>query len=242
MTAANESDQPQLSIDQLESAIRLASGEVNTAQYRLLMLVREFDDRLGWARWSFPNCAAWLAWRCGLTVSAAREKVRTAQALRGLPRISAAFADGRLSYSKVRALTRAADAGNEDLLLAYALTATATQVEERCRQLRNVAPGAGAVTQRAWERRTLSAWRHAERGTMTLTIEVPIEAGELIVGALDQAIERGETAAGPEFAEASWQTQQADALVAVARAYLTGGSESGRGLQRGHLSSGGACG
>ncbi|PWG69360.1 HNH endonuclease, partial [Enterococcus hirae] len=78
-------------------------------------------DRFGWAKWSFRSCAEWLAWRCGITLSAAREKVRTAQALRGLPQISGAFADGRLSYSKVRALTRAADRHNEGLLLAYAL-------------------------------------------------------------------------------------------------------------------------
>ena len=104
------------------------------------MLVREFDDRFGLAKWSFASCAEWLAWRCGMSLSAAREKVRTAHALRALPAISAAFADGRLSYSKVRALTRVADAHDEDLLLAYALDATAAQVEERCRQIRNVAP------------------------------------------------------------------------------------------------------
>ena len=57
-------------------------------------------------KWSFKSCAEWLAWRCGLTPSTAREKVRTARALRTLPAIAAAFEDGRLSYSKVRALTR----------------------------------------------------------------------------------------------------------------------------------------
>jgi len=50
-----------------------------------------FDDRMGWAKWSYPNCAEWLSWRCGLSLSAAREKVRTAQALRDLPGISLAF-------------------------------------------------------------------------------------------------------------------------------------------------------
>ncbi len=89
------------------------------------MLVRDFDDRFGFAKWGFASCAEWLAWRCGLSLSAAREKVRTAQALRALPAISAAFADGRLSYSKVRALTRVAALHDEDLLLAYALEATA---------------------------------------------------------------------------------------------------------------------
>lgn len=212
------------SIEDLDAAICRMSRGINAAQYRLLLLIREFDDRFGWARWSFRSCSEWLAWRVGITRSAAREKVRTAQALRGLPRISAAFADGRLSYSKVRALTRAADRHNEDLLLAYALTATATQVEERCRQMRNVEPRSTEHSRRNWARRTLSAWRNAERGTMTISLEVPLEAGEIVAQAIDRAIEAGEAASGPEFEEVSWHTQQADAFVAVARAYLEGDS------------------
>lgn len=223
--SANDSSPPAItrpSIEDLDAAICRMSRDINVAQYRLLLLIREFDDRFGWARWSFRNCSEWLAWRCGVTRSAAREKVRTAHALRGLPEISKAFAAGRLSYSKARALTRAADRHNEDLLLGYALTATATQVEERCRQMRNVEPGSIERGRRSWQRRTLSAWRNAERGTLTLSVEVPLEAGEIVTRAIDRAIEAGEAASGPEFDEASWQTQQADALVAVARAYLDG--------------------
>ncbi|HUF73821.1 MAG TPA: DUF222 domain-containing protein, partial [Gammaproteobacteria bacterium] len=102
------------SIDELDAAILSLSRRLNAETYRLLVLVREFDDRLGFAKWSFENCSEWLAWRCGLSLSAAREKIRMAHALRGLSAISAAFASGRLSYSKVRALTRVANARNED--------------------------------------------------------------------------------------------------------------------------------
>lgn len=222
---ANDSSNPapvRTSIEDLDLAICRLSRDVNVAQYRLLLLIREFDDRFGWAKWGLSNCAEWLAWRCGITLSAAREKVRTAQALRGLPQISSAFAEGSLSYSKVRALTRAADERNEDVLLDYALTATATQVEERCRQMRNVRSESTEQGRRTWTRRTLSAWRNAERGTLTLTLEVPLEVGEIVTRAIDRAIEAGEPASGPEFEDVGWHTQQADALVAVARAYLDG--------------------
>ena len=142
------------SIDDLDAEICTLARQMNAQTYRLLVLVREFDDRFGWAKWGLRNCAEWLAWRCGLSLSAAREKVRTAQALRAMPATSDAFADGRLSYSKVRALTRVADLHDEDSLLAYALSATAPQVEERCRQIRNVAPQSTAAAWRAWERRS----------------------------------------------------------------------------------------
>ena len=131
---------PDRSIDEIDAAICRLASRVNAVNYRLLVLVREFDDRLGWAKWSFPSCAEWLSWRCGISLSAAREKVRTAQALRDLPGISLAFREGRLSYTKVRALTRVAALHDEDSLVRYALDATAPQVEERCRQIRNVQP------------------------------------------------------------------------------------------------------
>ncbi len=210
------------SIEDLDAAICRLARKINTESYRLLLLVREFDDRFGWAKWSFCSCAEWLAWRCDLSLSAAREKVRTAHALRGLPAISAAFADGRLSYSKVRALTRAAEAHDEDLLLAYALTATAAQVEERCRQIRNVSSESRDVAQRAWQRRSLSLWRDPASGTLRITVEVPIEEGEVIACALDRAVRAGGVANGPEFASNGWHAQQADALVAVAKSYLAG--------------------
>jgi hypothetical protein len=217
------------SVDELDAAIGRLVRQMNADSYRLLVLVREFDDRFGWKKWSFKSCAEWLAWRASLSLSAAREKVRAAHALRSLPAISAAFADGRLSYSKVRALTRAAHFHDEDLLLAYALQATVANVEERCRQIRNVAPESAHHARRAWAGRSLTMWRDEGRGLMRFTVEVPIEEGELIVRALDCAVAGGEvtTEVDPDaIAESkgtAWSAQQADALVAVVRSYLDGG-------------------
>jgi hypothetical protein len=234
------------SIDALDAAICRLAGQMNAQTYRLLVLVREFDERFGWAKWGFRHCAEWLAWRCGLSLSAAREKLRTAQALRGMPLIAAAFAEGRLSYSKVRALTRVAGAQEEARLLAYALQATAAQVEERCRQMRNADPASAGGALRAWQRRSLTLWRNDARGVTTISVEVPIEEGEVIAQALERAVAAGETAMGIEFAEPrdavrdagdgpstagnGWRAQQADALVAIAKAYLAGGAEAEDGV------------
>jgi hypothetical protein len=220
------------SIDELDTAIGRLVQQMNAESYRMLVLVREFDERFGWAKWSFASCAEWLAWRAGLSLSAAREKVRTAHALRTLPKIAAAFEHGRLSYSKVRALTRVAHASDEDLLLAYALDATAAQVEERCRQIRNSTPESVHTAQRGWHKRGLSVWRDEARGTLRITVELPIDDGELVAKAIDCAVAAGEVTTGvePLAAEskgAAWRTQQADALVAVAKAYLDGGGAAG---------------
>jgi hypothetical protein len=228
------------SIDELDAAIGRLVRQMNSECYRMLVLVREFDDRFGWKKWSFRNCAEWLAYRSEISLSAAREKVRTAHALRSLPAISAAFAEGRLSYTKVRALTRVVDLRHEDLLLAYALDTTAENVEERCRQIRNVAPESVHEARRAWAGRSLRAWRDEKRGVLRLTLEVPIDEGELILRAIDCAVAAGEVTtqvdpvAVAESKSAAWCAQQADALVAVAKSYLDGGHGSEGGSTANH--------
>ncbi len=163
--AFDDSSSASRSIDDLDTAIRTLARQMNAETYRMLMLVREFDDRMGWQKWSMRNCAEWLAWRCDLSLSAAREHVRTAHALREMPAIAAAFADGRLSYSKVRALTRVVEYRDEDTLLAYALKVSAEQLEERCREIRNASPEQSvAGAWRAWERRSLIVSRDPTAG------------------------------------------------------------------------------
>lgn len=214
------------SVDQLDRAIVHLSARINSASHDLLVLIRRFDERAGWLRWGFENCADWLHWRCDLSISAAREKVRVAHALKTLPTIAMAFARGELSYSKVRALTRVADCQNEDELLTFASRTTAARVEERCRELRCGADASTDEAVRAFARRALTVRRDPARGTMTITVELPMETGELIDKALDRAVD-AEVSISPELAESSWSTQRADALVAIAKTWLSGDRKAG---------------
>ncbi len=95
-----------------------------------------------------------------------------------------------MSYTKVRALTRVAALHDEDSLVRYALDATAPQVEERCRQIRNVQPDSVHDARRAWDARSLSAWRNVARGTLCLRVELPLEVGELVMQAIERALEQ----------------------------------------------------
>lgn len=178
------------SIDALDEAIASLAARLNADTHDLLVLIRRFDERGGLLRWGFESCAEWLHWRCDLSMSACREKVRVAHALKTLPEIAPAFAEGRLSYSKVRALTRVAGLANESEWLEFALHTTAARVEERCRELRC---GTAASTDDAWQahaKRTLSLRRDPVRGTVTITVELPLETGELVDKALDRALEQ----------------------------------------------------
>ncbi|QJY48315.1 HNH endonuclease signature motif containing protein [Pseudonocardia broussonetiae] len=97
---------PALSLPQLEQELLGLAGRLAAAQSRFLTLLAEFDDRAGWAGPGLKSCAHWLSWRIGMSLRTAHEHVRVAHALRRLPLVAEAFAAGRLSYSKVRAITR----------------------------------------------------------------------------------------------------------------------------------------
>jgi len=78
------------SLAELEAQITELAGQLNAANYRWLTLIGEFDRRQGWWDGSLHSCAHWLNFKCGLDLGAAREKVRVAGALPGVPKIAAA--------------------------------------------------------------------------------------------------------------------------------------------------------
>ena len=207
-------------IDDLDQAIVNLSARINAETYELLVLIRQFDERAGWLKWGLGGCAEWLHYRCDFSMNAAREKVRVAHALKTLPDVAAAFAKGKLSYSKVRAMTRVASTHNEEDLLSFAVKTTTARVEDRCRELRCGAADSLGGAQRAFANRSLRVNRNTERGTMTITIELPMETGELVEKALDKA--RDDSMSKVEFIDESWSARQADAMVSMASSYLSG--------------------
>src|ERR1700674_3881185 len=124
-------------LDRLGDEIAELSAHLDAATARLLTLIREFDARGGWNT-GFRSCAAWLSWRVGLDLGAARERVRVARALETLPLFTQALARGELSYAKVRALTRVATPETEARLLAVGRAGTAAHIERIVRGWRRV--------------------------------------------------------------------------------------------------------
>jgi hypothetical protein len=97
MDPTSSATRPAVSLRELEAQITELAGHLNAANYRWLTLIGEFDRRQGWADGKLPSCAHWLNFKCGLNLGAAREKVRVAHALEGLPKIAASMGRGELS-------------------------------------------------------------------------------------------------------------------------------------------------
>ena len=208
---------------------------MNAASYRWLMLIAEFDRREGWADGSTPSCAHWLGWKCGIDAGAAREKVRVARALEGLPLISAAMARGALSYSKVRALTRVATAETEDTLLMIALYGTANHVETLVRLYRR-AQEACELDREAvqYANRSLN-WFYDGDGSLVLRARLTAETGALLVKALEQATEdlpRPSVSLDVSAETPSLSQRRADALGFFAETWLSNGYQALGGGER----------
>ena len=115
--------------DGLAARICAAAAETARCQYSLLELIGEFDAMDAIRHWTdVKSLAHWLSWACAMAPGVAREHVRVAKALRRMPTIAQLFKDGRLSYSKVREVTRVVDVVDEQRLAGLAVTATAAQL------------------------------------------------------------------------------------------------------------------
>lgn len=226
----------QLNKEQLGDQITELAAHLHAATFRLLELIREFDACEGWAGEGVLSCAHWLNWKCGTALGAAREKIRVAHALKDLPKISQTFRKGKISYSKVRAITRVATRKNEKYLLMISHFGTASHVERLVRNYRSVKRNeALAKAQGQHAHRELN-WFVDDDGYWVIRGRLPPESGALVTQVLQQAMEEqfrelqdvpagtsgtsdesalDELRARPE--PIAWR--RADALVRLARGY-----------------------
>jgi hypothetical protein len=187
-TTLQPTPQPTADLDRLGDQIAELSAHLEAATGSLLALIREFDARGGWNT-GFRSCAEWLAWRVGLDLGAARERVRVARMLGTLPVLSEALAKGELSYAKVRALTRVATPDTEARLVAVGRVGTAAHIERIVRGWRRLdrhAEAREAARQHAG--RALHVHRDHD-GTVVVRGRLTPEVGELFLRALDAARE-----------------------------------------------------
>jgi uncharacterized protein DUF222/HNH endonuclease len=195
----------------LESELLGLAGHIAAAECRFLQLLAEFDQRDGWAGDGIRSCAHWLSWRAGMSLRTAVEHLRVAHALQHLPRIREAFAAGRVSYSKVRAITRitgsdtatltriaasiaagtselrhttvADPATAEQVLLNLALCGTASHVETVVRAVRRRhTPPADTAA-----RRSLT-WHWDEDGSLVVRCRFTPDEGAAFIAAVDALV------------------------------------------------------
>jgi hypothetical protein len=233
---------PRQSLRDLEAQITELTGHLNAATYYWLTLIAEFDRREGWGGdGATRSCAHWLNWKCGIDLGAARERVRVAHALEKLPRISEAMRDGRLSYSKVRAISRVASEATEEYFLQIAIYGTAHHVEKLVRVFRRAKEAEELSREAQQQERRGVMWFHDPDGSIVIKATLPAEAGALFIKAMEAAVDSApptKTAAEKDLSgkKSPFVTvnpdsvdrlghRRADALMRIAESYLKHGDE-----------------
>jgi hypothetical protein len=230
-------------LEELGERIAELAAQISAATYELLVMLRDFDERGGWAS-GFHSCAHWLTWRVGLDPGAARERVRVARALGALPLLSGAMGRGEISYSKVRALTRIATPATEEYLLSFGRAGTAAHVERLVRGMRRVDRiASGHGEKRLHAARYLYTYTD-EDGMVVVKGRLAPEAGAALRRALEAGVEAlygpcgGQAAGAVQDAaataaaaaareDASFEQRRADALGLVAESALAAGLDPG---------------
>jgi hypothetical protein len=187
-TAPVQAVDPERPLERLEAEICDLAAHLAAATCRWLLLVGEFDRRRGWAGWGLLSCAHWLSWKCGISLKTAREQVRVARALEELPRTRAAFGEGRISYSKARAITRVAATDTEADWVDLAIHAPAGHLDRLVSGYIKVG-AADAADRRA---KTRVSWHWEADGMLRIHARLAPEEGAVVLAALRAAIERGE--------------------------------------------------
>lgn len=152
-------------------------------EHDFCQLVDQFDAGEGSAWFDgILSTAHYLGWACSLSPGPAREHVRVARALRQMPRVKALFAQGVLSYSKVRELTRVAGQVDDQQLCELAEMMTASQLARTISSFRTAA-GTRIVAEQSRRFTTTPTGD----GMVRLSLVLPAEQAAVITAAVEAA-------------------------------------------------------
>ena len=182
--SSNENDDE---LYRLGERIAALAERINAAEARMMTLIADFDRRGGWKDGGYSSCAEWLAWRLGMKIGPARERVRAARALENLPQTADALASGTISYTKVRALTRVATPEQEGELLKFARASSAAKLERTLRMWTKLSRNEELTAEQARRRsRTFSVFVDGD-GMYVVKGRLEPEVGAVLMRAVEAA-------------------------------------------------------
>lgn len=206
-------------------AVLVAGERWSSGQYELVRAVVALDDSGEWAADGSATCAHWVASALDVEVCTAREWLRVGRCLRELPVVSEAFAAKRLSYSKVRTLTRVAAPASEAELCELAVRVPAGRLGQALAAWSARNEPEDVIKARQHRDRSLS-WRTEPDGMIVGGFRLEPAAAAPLLAAIDAWVRANrrhasaDASVGPPSGREreSWPSiaqQRADALVAL---------------------------
>jgi len=174
------------------NALFSLAGEENANLCRQLELLVRFDEIEGWRDHGAKNCAQWMNSYLQVDFRTAWERLRVGKKLADLPIIRNFFKNGKLGWSKIRILTRVANATNEEMLAHASLDSSVSDVQRICQEFRwndDVPETSESLkAELQWKRRSLS-WHQLADGSTQIRIVLPPERAANFLHAIEQCEE-----------------------------------------------------
>jgi hypothetical protein len=172
---------------ELQDRIGVLAARIHAATAELVTLTAELDDDGAWAESGMRSCAHWLSINIGVDLYTGGEMVRSGHALGSLPLLRAAFEDGRLSFDKIRAVTRVATPDDDEVWTSMALHASGAQLARICRGVRQAldVDDPRRAGDALLNRGVRTWWR--DDGMFQLMAVLPPEDGAIVQAAIEAA-------------------------------------------------------
>ena len=198
--------------NELEDAIEQLHGLSCAAHARLLEQIAAYETTECYRFDGVADVATWLQCRLGLSHATAHEWARAARALRALPCISAAYAEGSLSWDQVRELVKFATPDTDGDLADQSRNWTIAELQIAARRARGIAQ---AKIDEA-ERRRFVRWHHDDdRAWMHLRARLPSADGALVAVALERIAKQVHPSGEVREPALPYEHRLADALVEI---------------------------
>ena len=215
---------------ELQQRIGMLAARIHAATAELVQLSAELYADGSWADTGVRSCAHWLSINIGVDTWTGGEMVRAGHALETLPSLRAGFLDGRLSFDKIRAVTKVATPDDDEMWTLMALHASGAQLTRICRGVRQAldADDPRRAGDALLNRGVRTWWR--DDGMLELMAVLPREDGAIVMAAIEAAahLVASETRYVPSHDQpelaAEHRTQpmlRADALVRVCETWVT---------------------
>ena len=221
------------SISDIGKRLKALSQDISSLNADLLELLVRYDELKGWESSGSKHCAAWMNYELGISPQLAWEYLRVGKQLRLLPTTQALFRAGKLSWSKVRLITRVADADNEKTLCHSALDASVDEVQRLCCGYRwkdDNDDGSGnnekdrALKQH--ETRSLT-WKQNSIGSTRIQLVLPPEVAQAFLNSVEHSLNQiDDSGSQITDSESTMSQRRADAAVLMAESSLQNAGQS----------------
>jgi hypothetical protein len=209
------------SLPELRERVCQLAAELSAVHGAFAEALADFERAEGHIKDGHHSVGQWLSFFCGMSPRMAGDLSRTAARLSALPTTGAALCAGEVSWSKARSIARVATPATEASLLYVAEQATGSQFERITAALSTADEAEARVDAQAAHAARAVRWYH-DRNAMRFTAVLPVEDGEAVARAIDQAMAAVAERTDPLAA------RRADGLTALALDHLGGKRPGGR--------------